>query len=103
LWAWGWRDKFPDDAARAGLVQMVRALLPAAAPALRAMPSNEPSVGAPSVALPDALATYQTETGLVKLNESGSHAAIMFLSSYHRTKQSRTRFAVQSQARRVPR
>ena len=61
LWAWGWRDKFPDEAARKGLVQMVGALVPSAAPALRTLPSDEPAVGAPVVAIPDALADIATQ------------------------------------------
>ncbi len=61
LWAWGWRDKFPDDGARKGLAQMVGALLPSAAPALRALPSDEPVVDAPGIAVPDALAELSTQ------------------------------------------
>jgi alkyldihydroxyacetonephosphate synthase len=61
LWAWGWRDKFPDEAARKGLAQMVGALLPSATPALRALPSDEPRVGEPSVPVPDALADIATQ------------------------------------------
>src|SRR5689334_6608062 len=64
LWAWGWCDKFPDDAARKGLAQMVRALLPAAMPELRTLPRDEPlmpGVGAPVVAIPDALADVATQ------------------------------------------
>ncbi|HEY5950470.1 MAG TPA: FAD-dependent oxidoreductase, partial [Kofleriaceae bacterium] len=61
LWAWGWRDKFPDDAARKGLAQMVGALLPAAAPALRPLPSDEPAVGEPAIAVPDALAEFSLQ------------------------------------------
>src|SRR5262245_50877887 len=44
IWAWGWRDKFPDAAARAGLVQLARVLLPRAEPAIRALPPDEPVV-----------------------------------------------------------
>jgi alkyldihydroxyacetonephosphate synthase len=61
LWAWGWRDKFPDDGARKGLAQMVGALLPAAKPALRALPTDEPTVPAPATAIPDALAELATQ------------------------------------------
>jgi alkyldihydroxyacetonephosphate synthase len=61
LWAWGWRDKFPDDGARKGLAQMVGALLPSASPALRALPSDEPVVVEPRVAVPDALAELATQ------------------------------------------
>jgi alkyldihydroxyacetonephosphate synthase len=55
LWAWGWRDRFPDDAARTGLAQVVRALVPEAQPALRALPPDEPAV-ATGVAVPAELA-----------------------------------------------
>ncbi|HEU4612702.1 MAG TPA: FAD-dependent oxidoreductase, partial [Kofleriaceae bacterium] len=61
LWAWGWRDKFPDDGARKGLAQMVGALLPGAKPALRALPPDEPSVPASATAIPDALAEIATQ------------------------------------------
>ena len=61
LWAWGWRDKFPDDAARAGLVQLGRAMLPGAAPALRALPSDDPVVDAGKVAIPEALAAFASQ------------------------------------------
>jgi alkyldihydroxyacetonephosphate synthase len=54
-WAWGWRDKFPDAAARAGLVQLARAMLPGAEPASRSLPPDDPSVPAPAIAVPDAL------------------------------------------------
>ena len=55
IWAWGWRDKFPDDAARAGLAQLAKLLVPAATPAARALPSEAPTVSAPRVTVPDAL------------------------------------------------
>jgi alkyldihydroxyacetonephosphate synthase len=65
LWAWGWRDKFPDDAARAGLAQLTRAMLPGAEPALRALPpahdGGEPHVPAPRVSVPEALAQLATQ------------------------------------------
>ena len=64
VWAWGWRDKFPDDAARAGLVQLTRATVPAAEPALRALPpghDGEPDLAPPGVAIPDALAAFSTQ------------------------------------------
>ncbi|HET9620798.1 MAG TPA: FAD-binding oxidoreductase [Kofleriaceae bacterium] len=60
LWAWGWHDKFPDDAARAGLTQLTGAMLPGAAPALRALP-GEPDVPAARVAIPDALAGFASQ------------------------------------------
>jgi alkyldihydroxyacetonephosphate synthase len=58
LWAWGWRDKFPDDATRGGIAQLIRALLPAAQPVARALPSETPEVPASAVAVPDALAAF---------------------------------------------
>jgi alkyldihydroxyacetonephosphate synthase len=61
LWAWGWRDKFPDEGARKGLAQMIGAFLPSAAPALRALPSDEPTVAAPAVTIPDPLADFATQ------------------------------------------
>jgi alkyldihydroxyacetonephosphate synthase len=64
IWAWGWRDKFPDAAARAGLVQLTRALLPGAEPAPRPLPAShdgEPEVPPPGVAVPDALAGFATQ------------------------------------------
>ena len=61
LWAWGWADKLPDEHARAGLVQLARALLPAAEPALRSLPPDEPSVPSPRVAIPDALAAFASQ------------------------------------------
>src|SRR5689334_9022362 len=65
IWAWGWRDKFPDAAARAGMAQMVRAILPGAEPALRPLPpahdGGAPAVPPPAVAVPDALAAFATQ------------------------------------------
>ena len=61
LWAWGWADKFPDDAARNGLVQLARALVPTTTPALRALPTDEPRVPDPRVSVPDALAAFTTQ------------------------------------------
>jgi alkyldihydroxyacetonephosphate synthase len=61
LWAWGWRDKQPDAAARTGLGQLVRALLPAAEPALRALPADAPTVPAARVAVPDVLAAFASQ------------------------------------------
>lgn len=61
IWAWGWRDKLPDDAARAGLCQLVRALLPAATPAVRPYPADLPEVGAPRIAIPASLAALATQ------------------------------------------
>jgi alkyldihydroxyacetonephosphate synthase len=61
LWAWGWADKFPDDAARNGLVQLARALVPTTTPALRALPTDEPRVPDPRVAIPEALAAFTTQ------------------------------------------
>ncbi len=61
LWAWGWNDRFPDEAARGGLAQLARVLVPAAAPALRPMPDDEPVVPAPRVAIPTALAAFASQ------------------------------------------
>jgi len=61
LWAWGWADKFPDDAARAGLAQLSRAMLPGAEPSPRALPPQEPAVASPRVAVPDALAAFASQ------------------------------------------
>jgi alkyldihydroxyacetonephosphate synthase len=65
IWAWGWRDRFPDGAARAGMVQLTRALLPGSEPALRPLPPGHdggaPDVPAPGVAVPDALAGFSTQ------------------------------------------
>jgi alkyldihydroxyacetonephosphate synthase len=63
IWAWGWRDKLPDDAARAGLVQLVRAMLPDAAPAPRPLPPDEPRLAAP-VAVPDELVAIASQGSL---------------------------------------
>ena len=52
LWAWGWQDKFPDESARKGMVGMIGALVPGVAAAVRALPSDEPSVPPPVVANP---------------------------------------------------
>jgi len=63
IWAWGWRDKFPDAAARAGMVQLTRAMLPSAEPAVRPLPPGHdgaPDVPPPAVAMPDALAGFAT-------------------------------------------
>jgi len=65
IWAWGWRDKFPDAAARAGLVQLTRAILPGAEPAPRPLPPAHdhgvPDVPAPRVGVPEALAGFATQ------------------------------------------
>ena len=61
LWAWGWRDKLPDEAARGGLVQLARALVPSAQPALRPLPPDEPEVVAPGVPVPDPLIAMSSQ------------------------------------------
>ncbi|HSR96831.1 MAG TPA: FAD-binding oxidoreductase, partial [Kofleriaceae bacterium] len=65
IWAWGWRDKFPDAAARAGLIHLTRAMLPGSEPALRPLPpahdGGAPEVPAPAVAVPEALAGIATQ------------------------------------------
>ena len=64
VWAWGWQDKFPDAAARSQLIQLARASVPGAAPALRALPAAHddgvPAVAAPAVAIPAAVAAFAT-------------------------------------------
>jgi alkyldihydroxyacetonephosphate synthase len=57
LWAWGWADKFPDEAARRGLVQVARAMA-LGEPAVRTLPPETPSVPAPRIAIPDALSAF---------------------------------------------
>jgi alkyldihydroxyacetonephosphate synthase len=61
IWAWGWRDKFPDETARGGLSQLIRALLPKATPSPRALPPDEPQVPAAAVGIPDALAGFASQ------------------------------------------
>jgi len=61
IWAWGWRDRFPDEAARTGLSQLVRVLLPKAQPAARPAPSDEPRVPATPIGVPDALAGFASQ------------------------------------------
>lgn len=60
IWAWGWRDKFPDDAARAGLTQLAKVLVPTATPAARTLPSDAPVVPSPRVEIPAPLADFST-------------------------------------------
>ncbi len=61
MWAWGWREKFPDDAARAGLSQLARVLVPHAVTALRPLPPDEPEVPVPTVSIPEALAAFSSQ------------------------------------------
>lgn len=57
LWGWGFADRFPDAAARAGLAQLVRLLLPHSQPEVRALPSEEDlELPSSSVAAPSAIA-----------------------------------------------
>ncbi len=60
IWAWGWRDKFPDEAARRGLAQMVQIMVPGVKPAPRALPA-EPDVPSSTLAVPDALASFASQ------------------------------------------
>ncbi|MFN0250356.1 MAG: FAD-binding oxidoreductase [Kofleriaceae bacterium] len=70
LWAWGWADKFPDHTARAGLVQLGKALIPTASPVLRELPhdpagtpsSDSYAVAAPRAPIPDALVDFATQS-----------------------------------------
>lgn len=61
IWAWGWREKFADDAARAGLAQLARVLVPSSEPALRVLPPQVPNVPASTVDVPAALAAYTSQ------------------------------------------
>jgi alkyldihydroxyacetonephosphate synthase len=61
IWAWGWRERFPDEQSRTGLAHMVRALLPAARPEARALPPDAPSVPNPAVHVPDTLAAFASQ------------------------------------------
>jgi alkyldihydroxyacetonephosphate synthase len=65
IWAWGWHDKFPDAAARAGLVQLTRAMLPGAEPASRPLPPAHdrgvPELAAPGIGIPAPLADFATQ------------------------------------------
>ncbi len=61
LWAWGWREKFPDATARAGLATLGRVLVPVAQPAPRDLPPDEPAVPAPRAQIPESLAAFSTQ------------------------------------------
>ena len=61
LWAWGWRDRFPDDAARATLAAQAALLLPRAQLSVRALPSEAPDVPASAVTIPDAIAPFSSQ------------------------------------------
>jgi alkyldihydroxyacetonephosphate synthase len=61
IWAWGWRDKFPDEAARKGIAQMVGAMVPGVKAAPRALPSDAPDVPPSTIAVPDALADFASQ------------------------------------------
>jgi len=61
IWAWGWRDKFPDEAARKGIGQLVQMMAPAVKPAARALPSDTPAVPDAAVDVPDVLAAFATQ------------------------------------------
>ena len=49
LWGWGFADRFPDEAQRQGLSQLVRLLLPHSQPALRPLPVEDEAALAHSV------------------------------------------------------
>lgn len=61
IWAWGWRDKFPDEAARKGIAQLVQMMVPGVKPEVRALPSDEPAVAEPRVAMPGELAAFASQ------------------------------------------
>ena len=52
IWAWGWRDKFPDANARTGIAQLVQLLVPSVKPASRALPPEAPDVPDAKIAVP---------------------------------------------------
>jgi len=59
MWAWGWDDKLPDEAARRGLAQLARALLGAGELVPRAPATGDAVTIAPSrIAPPAALAAW---------------------------------------------
>ncbi|MDQ3368152.1 MAG: hypothetical protein M3680_22235, partial [Myxococcota bacterium] len=58
IWAWGWRDRFPDEAARTGLTQLVRMVVPTATPAARTLPPDEPALAEAPVGVPPVLAAF---------------------------------------------
>lgn len=49
LWGWGFADRFPDEASRRGLAQLVRLLLPHSEPALRSLPVEDEAALAAAV------------------------------------------------------
>ena len=65
IWAWGWRDRFPDAAARAGLGELVRAMVPGCAPGVRPLPAGHdggaPDVPPSRVGIPEALDGFSTQ------------------------------------------
>jgi len=62
LWAWGFVDRFPDEAARRRLGNQARMLTGGAAPALLALPRDEDArVPAPRLAPPPALAAIASQ------------------------------------------
>ncbi|MDB4955214.1 MAG: putative alkyl dihydroxyacetonephosphate synthase agp [Myxococcales bacterium] len=82
LWAWGWRDKFPDDAARAGLVQLARALVPTAQPASRSLPPDEPEVAPARVSVPDPLVTMSSQTSRDRAAHSRGRAFVDLVAGF---------------------
>ncbi|MEZ4360195.1 MAG: FAD-binding oxidoreductase [Kofleriaceae bacterium] len=64
VWAWGFEDRFPDDAARRGLAQLARALLPHSEPELARLPDADPKLPAPAIACPPALAAIASDAPL---------------------------------------
>src|SRR3954447_20788370 len=61
LWAWGWQDKFPDEAGRTGIAQLARMMVPTAQVALRPLPAAEPTLAAPAISVPAGLAAFASQ------------------------------------------
>jgi len=83
LWAWGWRDKFPDETARRGLAQLARALVPTAEPALRALPADEPAIQPPRVAMPSGLAAFASQEPRDRASRTRGRAFPDLVAGFH--------------------
>ncbi len=82
LWAWGWRDKFPDETARTGMVAMVGALVPGVAPALRGLPPDEPVVRDSPVRCPDTLAEFATQEPRARASRTRGRAFVDIVAGF---------------------